>query len=89
MVDLYSTSQTTYQGGIELKCPYCGKEMKLGSIDVYDTLSWSPYGESRRGLTKRSMAKNGILLAEIHHSSITSKESYFCSDCQKVILNTN
>lgn len=47
-----------------MKCPYCSKEMKLGSIDVYDTLSWTPKGESRKGITKYSVAKNGIILSK-------------------------
>lgn len=30
--------------------PYCGKEMKLVSIDEYDTLSWSPQGNQGKVL---------------------------------------
>lgn len=72
-----------------MKCPYCSKEMKLGSIDVYDTLSWTPKGESRKGITKYSVAKNGIILSKYYLLSAASKESYFCPDCQKIIIDIN
>lgn len=36
----------------QMQCPYCNREMKLGTIDVYDTLSWSPEGEARKGPSK-------------------------------------
>lgn len=35
-----------------MECPYCKKQMQSGTIDVYDTLSWSPGGGKRRGSTK-------------------------------------
>jgi hypothetical protein len=70
-----------------MKCPYCEKEMKLGYIDVYDTLSWSPAGESRRGGTKYAVAKNGIILAKYPLLLPASKEAYYCRACEKIIID--
>jgi len=61
--------------------------MKAGSIDVYDTLSWSPEGESRKGLTKYAIAKNGFLLANYPLLFPASKEAYFCTSCKKIIID--
>ncbi len=68
-------------------CPYCNTEMKPGTIDVYDTLSWSPEGESRKGATKFSIAKNGILLAKFFLLLPAVKEAYYCSNCKKIIMD--
>lgn len=70
-----------------MECPYCYRAMKLGSIDVYDTLSWSPHGEKRKGATKYAVAKNGIVLAKYNFISAVSKEAYFCEECKKIILD--
>jgi len=71
-----------------LECPYCKKQMKVGSIDVYDTLSWSPEGELRKGGSKYGIARNGIVLAKYLLLLPASKEAYYCSDCHKIILDT-
>jgi len=70
-------------------CPYCNKEMKPGSIDVYDTLSWSPEGESRPGTTKYSIADGGIKLAKYHLLFAASKAAFYCPDCKKIILDVD
>lgn len=68
-------------------CPYCNSEMSPGSIDVYDTLSWSPKGESRKGATKMSIAPNGIILSKYYLLCAASKEAYCCKSCKKIIIN--
>lgn len=68
-------------------CPYCQNEMKPGSIDVYDTLSWSPQGESRPGPTKFTIAKHGIKLASYSLLFSASKQAFYCPNCQKIILD--
>jgi hypothetical protein len=70
-----------------MKCPYCDNEMNPGSIDVYDTLSWSPVGESRRGSSKFGVAMNGIVLARYHIICSSSKEAFFCPLCKKIIID--
>ncbi len=70
-----------------MDCPYCNNEMKAGSIDVHDTLSWSPEGESRKGLTKYSIATGGIVLANYPMLFAASKEAYYCQSCKKIIMN--
>ena len=72
-----------------MKCPYCNIEMKRGSIDVYDTLSWSPEGESRKGSIKYSIARGGILLAKFFLISPASKEAFYCISCKKIIIDIN
>ena len=49
-----------------MDCPYYKKPMLFGSIDAFDTLSWTPDRESRKGPTKWSIAENGILLAKYY-----------------------
>ena len=61
--------------------------MLLGSIDVNDTLSWSPDGESRKGSTKFGVAKKAIILAKYHFLFSSSKEAYVCPRCRKVIID--
>ncbi|WP_313133798.1 PF20097 family protein [Anaerocolumna sp.] len=70
-----------------MQCPYCNKEMKLGSIDVYDTLSWSPEGERRKGPSKYSVARNGIVISKYFPLTSASKEAFYCSSCKKIIID--
>jgi hypothetical protein len=72
-----------------LECPYCKKQMKLGTIDVYDTLSWSPEGEDRKGATKYALAEHGILLARYCLLLPASIDAFYCADCKKIIININ
>ncbi len=60
-----------------MECPYCKKQMQSGTIDVYDTLSWSPRGGKRRGPTKYSIAKQGVLLARYYLLELASKEAFY------------
>ncbi|MBH1942333.1 hypothetical protein I5677_15635 [Mobilitalea sibirica] len=60
-----------------MECPYYKSQMKLGAIDVYDTLSWSPDGETRKGHTKHSIAKNGLLIAKYFLIQSASKEAFY------------
>lgn len=68
-------------------CPYCNNEMKLGTIDVYDTLSWTPDGESRKGPTKFSIAENGVVISKCSLLFPASKEAFYCPSCKKIIMN--
>ena len=61
--------------------------MKPGSIDVFDTLSWTPKGEKRRGLTKFAIAQNGIKLAGLSITLQASKEAFLCPGCQKIVID--
>jgi hypothetical protein len=63
--------------------------MLIGLIDVYDTLSWSPKGESRKGLTKFSVAKNSILISKSYLFMAATQESFYCPDCKKIIIDLN
>lgn len=71
-----------------MNCPYCNNTMSLGSIDVYDTLSWTPLGEKRKGASKFGIAPNGILLAKFKVLTSSSKESYYCKQCKKIVIDT-
>lgn len=70
-----------------MNCPYCNNEMKAGSIDVHDTLSWSPEGELRKGGTKWAKAKGGIVLASYALLLRASKEAFYCPKCKKIIMD--
>ena len=68
-------------------CPYCNKEMKLGTIEADNLLSWTPEGERPKGATRWSISPNGIKLANFYFFRSASIEAYYCSDCQKIILD--
>lgn len=51
---------------LHLDCPYGKKPMLLGSNDAFDTLSWIPAEESRKGPAKWTVAKNVILLSKYY-----------------------
>lgn len=70
-----------------MECPYCKKLMQHGSIDVYDTLSWSPSNEKRKGATKYSIAKNGVLMAKYYLLQPASQEAFYCMECKKIIID--
>ena len=61
--------------------------MQLGSIDAYDTLSWSPDGEYRKGISKYTIARNGILLAKYYLIQPATIKSFYCPDCKKIIID--
>jgi hypothetical protein len=67
-----------------LDYPYCKKPMLFGSIDAFDTLIWTPDGESRKDPTKWSIAENGILLAKYFLLAPATLEAYYCPDCKIV-----
>jgi hypothetical protein len=60
-----------------MECPYCKNEMKHGSIDVDDTLSWTPDGEYRKGPTRFTIARNGVLLARYYLLQSASCEASY------------
>lgn len=64
-------------------CPYCGKEMHLGSIyqDRYN-LKWIPE-ENDKGILLQWFSK-GIKLT----NSSGSVKSFYCDKCEKIIINT-
>lgn len=68
-------------------CPYCNGAMRLGSIDVYDTLSWTPKGEHRPYLSKLGVSPNGIRLAKGLLIVPSSKDAYCCTKCRKIIIS--
>lgn len=70
-----------------MKCPYCNNEMNPGTIDVYDTLSWSPEGESRKGSSKYSVARNSIVISKYFLLTPASTEAFYCPACKKIIIS--
>lgn len=66
-------------------CPYCGKEMHLGSIyqDRF-ALKWIP-GEKDKGFLLQAFSK-GIKLTDL--TSNGSVESLYCNECEKIIIDT-
>lgn len=68
-----------------LICPYCGKEMHLGSIyqDRY-ALKWIPE-ENDKGLLLQWLSK-GIRLTDL--TTNYSVDSFYCNKCEKIIIDT-
>lgn len=66
-------------------CPYCEKEMHLGSIyqDRY-ALKWIPE-EKDKGLLLQWFSK-GIKLTDLTTNG--SIESFYCNECEKIIIDT-
>ena len=44
-----------------MKCPYCGKEMRLGQISADNLLWWTPDGEHVSEETRWAKSSNSII----------------------------
>ena len=68
-----------------MKCPYCLKEMELGSFqqDRY-TLKWVPL-KNDKGIWNFTIFADGIkLLSQENKSKI---KVFYCNDCRKFIID--
>ena len=63
-----------------MKCPYCGKEMRLGQICADNLLSWTPDGERASGATRWSKSTNSIVFAKDYLVTQESVDAYYCED---------
>lgn len=75
-------------------CPYCGKAMKDGKIQVRDRLYWTPEGEDRQSMINNALGvwgktKNSVLLSEITPFIGSETKAFYCPKCQKIIIDTN
>lgn len=69
-----------------MKCPYCGKEMKLGYIQSPRPISWLP--QQLKWFTKSGFTENGaIILSEGKLFSAPCVFAYNCSTCKAVIID--
>ena len=69
------------------KCPYCGKEMRLGQICADNLLSWTPDGERVSGATRWSKSPNSIVLAKYYLLAPASVDAFYCEDCKKIVID--
>ena len=67
-----------------MKCPYCGREMKLGFIqgDRYP-LKWVSAEEDKGPLFQ--WFSKGIKLSDAFKDN--NVESFFCENCKKIIID--
>lgn len=73
-------------------CPYCGKAMKKGKIQVNDQIFWTPEGENRHNLINDALGvwaktKNSILLSELTPFIGSEIKADYCQKCQKIIID--
>jgi hypothetical protein len=73
-----------------MTCPYCGNEMKEGTVQSASTLSWYPLGYSNPKFSRWSIGKNAVLLAKAGlFTDWAQAESFYCSVCNKIIIDLN
>lgn len=72
-----------------MNCPYCNKEMKPGTIQADNLLSWTPDGESQKGATRWSKSPNSITLAKYFFLTPAIVQAFYCTDCKKIVLDVN
>lgn len=75
-------------------CPYCGKAMKKGLIQVKDNLYWTPEGEDRLTMLNDALGgftktKNSILISTITPFIGSETKADYCVKCQKIIIDIN
>lgn len=70
-----------------MNCPYCNQEMRLGYIEAQNLLSWTPKEEKSIGLTLWARSLNSIKLAGFPFIRAASVDAYYCSNCQKIIID--
>lgn len=70
-----------------MKCPYCDREMKLGTINASNLLSWTPDGESASGITRWAKSPNAVVLAKWYGLIDASIEAFYCEECKKIIID--
>ncbi len=71
-------------------CPYCGEEMKIGTIESETTLSWLPEGTRFFRLSKWSISKKAVLIekAGIGVNPAVVYAAY-CEHCGKIIIDVD
>ena len=72
-----------------MTCPYCNQEMKLGSIQADNLLSWTPEGESPKGATRWAKSSKSIVLAKYFLLSPAVVDAFYCPNCQKIIIDVD
>lgn len=70
-----------------MKCPYCGKEMRVGQISADNLLSWTPDGEHASGGTRWAKSPNSIVLAKYYLLAPASVDAFYCEDCKKIVID--
>jgi len=70
-----------------MKCPYCEKDMRPGSIGADNLLSWMPEGERATGGTRWAKSPNSIVLAKYYLLSPAAVQAFYCPDCKKIVID--
>jgi predicted RNA-binding Zn-ribbon protein involved in translation (DUF1610 family) len=72
----------------EFKCPYCGRNMILGSIagDGRGPIVWIPDSEKEKGFLDRITTEHSVL-AKAKILKRTRLDSYQCLSCKKIIVD--
>lgn len=68
-----------------MNCPYCGKEMELGSIQSKKALCWYP-GEKRRIVGPAKYFEGAVTLSDFHITG-SAVRAYLCRDCGKIVID--
>lgn len=72
-----------------MECPYCKKEMKKGILsgDARQGISWKE-GDKKASMFDK-LGGSHCLTAAKSNLSTFKIVAYFCSDCKKMIINTD
>ena len=68
-----------------MNCPYCGKEMELGSIQSKKALCWYP-GEKRRIVGPAKYFEGAVTLSDFHITG-SAVRAYLCRSCEKIVID--
>lgn len=68
-----------------MQCPYCGKEMRYGVIQIPHEISWKP--EKGKIFASSQFSKGAIILSEFSFLKGSCVEAYCCDDCMKIIID--
>ncbi len=72
-----------------MNCPYCGKEMEKGILsgDGRSNVTWNP-GNKKSGGFDRFLGIGKVTAAK-HSLTLFFIEAYYCSECRKMIFDTD
>ena len=70
---------------MEIRCPYCNRELELGYIQCRDGVTWTPKKQFVAALS--FMGKGSISLSNGATDNAKTVYAYKCDECKKVIID--
>ena len=74
---------------IDLRCPYCEKEMQRGTLSGSSQAPFGWKAEGKKASLFDALMGNGKLTAANYGPARFSVGAYFCADCKKLLIDTD